>query len=336
METPPQNIAAPFDTPGEMPFQKQIWSYLALAFALSWFMTILAIKLHAKEEFLNFGTAGPALAAMILSFRRKLDLFAARWARCCWFLGFLVIGWTVLSLHYLWRTTDHFVIHLDPLFIAPAIFPAWILSGFRSRDLGTCSLVKRLVHRPNAWEVAALFALPALLLIGSMIAHLFGAPLTSPESEGSRFFVLAGSTTFFLYNLLFVAVQEEPGWRGFLLDRLQSRFSPLVASLLVWLPWAAWHAPVDYYRPTPWTWVQYILLRVVFLIPLTILLTWFYNRAGRSIQATVFFHASMNTAPFVLPYFPPVWGLVFVWAAYVVVSERMWRFHGRHVAPDAS
>jgi membrane protease YdiL (CAAX protease family) len=40
-------------------------------------------------------------------------------------------------------------------------------------------------------------------------------------------------------------VSEEPGWRGFLLPRLQDRFSPLVASLLVWFPWALWHAPLD-------------------------------------------------------------------------------------------
>jgi hypothetical protein len=61
METPPQSITAPFDTPGERSFQKQIWLYLALASALSWFMTILAIKLHAKEEFLNLEPRVPRL-----------------------------------------------------------------------------------------------------------------------------------------------------------------------------------------------------------------------------------------------------------------------------------
>ena len=65
-------------------------------------------------------------------------------------------------------------------------------------------------------------------------------------------------------------------------------------------------------------------MRVVFLIPLTIILTWFYNRSG-SIQATALFHSSMNTVPFVLPYFPPAWELVFVWAAYAVTAERMWQ-----------
>jgi membrane protease YdiL (CAAX protease family) len=312
-----------------MPLPKQIWAFLALAFALSWCMTFLAIKLHTREEFLNFGTAGPALAAMILSYRGKSASSLSRSKRWFWFFLFLLIGWVVLSLHYLWRTSDHFEFHLNPLLLAPSIFPAWILSGFCARDVGTRSLLKRLVHRPNRWSWAALFALPALLLAFSAIAQRFGAQLSLPGSEGSVSFVFADALAFLFYNIFFVAVLEELGWRGFLLDGLQTRFSPLLSSLLVWFPWALWHAPLDYYRPTPWTMAQYILLRVVFLVPLTLLLTWFYNRSRRSIQATVLFHASMNTAPFVLPYFPPAWALIFVWTAYAVISARMWRFENR-------
>ena len=135
---------------------------------------------------------------------------------------------------------------------------------------------------------------------------------------------IGSAAIFFLYNLLFVATEEEPGWRGFLLDRLQRNFSPLSATLLIWLPWALWHAPVDYYRPTRFTWVQEILLRVVFLIPLSIVLTWFYNRSGRSIQATAIFHASMNTFPYVVPYYQPAWFVILIFAAYAVIADRMW------------
>ena len=306
--------------------KRQVATYLALAFGLSWLMTMLAIKLHAREEFLNFGTGGPALAAMILSFRGKENSSGGRWARWWWFLAFLVICWIVLSLHYLWRASKRLEIHLDPLLISPSIIPAWVLSGFCSRDSGTRALVRRLVHRPNRWGLTALLALPAMLLTLSATAHRFGGQLTSPETSGSRSFVVADATAFFFCNLLFVAVLEEPGWRGFLLDRLQTRFSPLLASLLVWFPWALWHAPLDYFRPTPWTWTQYVLLRVVFLIPLTIILTWFYNRSDRSIQTTALFHASMNTTPFVFSYFPPAWGLVVVWAVWAVIADQMWKF----------
>lgn len=48
------------------------------------------------------------------------------------------------------------------------------------------------------------------------------------------------------------------------------------------------------------------------MIPITIILTWFYRRSGGSIQTTVLFHASMNTIPFGLPYFPPAWAVIFL------------------------
>jgi hypothetical protein len=131
--------------------KRQVATYLALAFGLSWLMTILAIKLHAREEFLNFGTAGPALAAMILSFRGKEHSSGDRWAQWWWFLAFLVICWIALSLHYLWRASERLEIHLDSVLISPSIIPTWVLSGFCSRDSGTRALVRRLVHRPNQW-----------------------------------------------------------------------------------------------------------------------------------------------------------------------------------------
>jgi uncharacterized protein len=125
--------------------------------------------------------------------------------------------------------------------------------------------------------------------------------------------------------LLFTAVLEEPGWRGFLLPRLQQRFSPLLASILVWLPWALWHAPLDFSGGVGKSWLRYLEIRVVFLIPIAIILTWLYNRSGGNLLAVASFHAGMNTFPVVLPYAPKMLGLIFVVAIYVIVRERMWR-----------
>jgi uncharacterized membrane protein YadS len=71
--------------------------------------------------------------------------------------------------------------------------------------------------------------------------------------------------------------------------------------------------------------VSWLLIRVIMAIPMNILLAWFYNKSGRSIQSTAMFHAGMNTFAFVLPYYAPGLALVFVWAGYAVVEGRMWR-----------
>lgn len=77
--------------------------------------------------------------------------------------------------------------------------------------------------------------------------------------------------------------QEEPGWRGFLLDRYQHRYSPLRASLLLGLVWGAWHLPV------------YGLGGFGGPILLVVFYTLLYNRT-RSVPLCVLLHAGFNTA----------------------------------------
>lgn len=303
-------------------------AYVAIAFAFSCLLWIVVVKAHGSEPFLYFGSAGPAVAAIILSFRGQPNPSSSRILQVAWFVAALALCWIVISLFYHWRGMAGFSLRLDSLLIFPAILPAWILSCAFARDIGVRALIRRLVHPPNRWTLIALLSFPALQLIPAAIAHLFGGRLIWPGTQGSFFVQAAKAVLFFIFNLLFTAVMEEPGWRGFLLDRLQSRYSPLMASLMVWLPWSLWHGPLDYYRPIHFSFVVWVLLRVVTLIPITIILTWLFNRSTRSIQTTAVFHASMNTCPFVLPYSQPGMALLFVWAAYAVISSRMWQFGG--------
>lgn len=74
--------------------------------------------------------------------------------------------------------------------------------------------------------------------------------------------------------------QEEPGWRGFALDRLQARHSPLVATALLGVIWGLWHLPLyglGFVGP---------MLFVVFY-------TWLWNRTG-SLLLCVLLHAAFT------------------------------------------
>ena len=303
---------------------KEITSYLVLAFGISWVLLIGAIKLGLGEECLNIGVAGPAIAALILSRRKYENRKPFSRGRLLWLSCPWVLCWIVICLHYLWRNAGALEIRLNPLLLIPAAVPAWILSGACSSNEGVRKFVRRIAHVPNRWSLFALLCLPVMLGIPSILAYALHAKLISPQGHDSAMASMADGFVFFLFNLLFVGTAEEPGWRGFLLDRLQQKFSPLASSLLVWFPWAVWHVPLDYYRPVRFDWATYVLLRVVFLIPLTIILTWFYNRSRRSIQATMIFHATMNTVPFVMPYYQPAWFLLFVFTGYAVISDKMW------------
>jgi uncharacterized protein len=140
--------------------------------------------------------------------------------------------------------------------------------------------------RPIArWRVPARYYLYALglppLLYGLVDIVL---ALLGYEVDPS---LLAARAPAYLATLVFVAVLggglEEPGWRGFALPRLEHRYSPVVATLILGLAWGVWHVPL--YGP------------LGFVVPLVLAFfyTWLYNRTG-SILLCILLHASFTPA----------------------------------------
>lgn len=101
----------------------------------------------------------------------------------------------------------------------------------------------------------------------------------------------------FLFAIL-VPLIEEMGWRGYVLDRLQTRYSALTSSLVLGVVWSLWHLPLFFvagsYQAglgigTPEFWLFFLSI-----IPLTVIITWIYNNTGRSIFAAILFHGMVN------------------------------------------
>jgi membrane protease YdiL (CAAX protease family) len=134
------------------------------------------------------------------------------------------------------------------------------------------------------WRLPARFYLYALglpvFLFGAMNVEL---ALLGEEVDLGR---LGDAIPAYLATFVAVALvgggQEEPGWRGFALDRYQARHSPVVATLLLGLVWGAWHLP---------------LYGLAFLGPMLFVFfyTWLYNRTG-SVLLCVLLHGSFTPA----------------------------------------
>jgi membrane protease YdiL (CAAX protease family) len=134
------------------------------------------------------------------------------------------------------------------------------------------------------WRVPARFYLYALGLPPALFASInVSLAVLGKEVDLGK---LSSAIPAYLGTFLFVALlgggQEEPGWRGFALDRFQARYSPVRATLLLGLVWGLWHLPLY------GLWFLGPMLFVFFY-------TWLYNRTG-SVLLCVLLHGSFTPA----------------------------------------
>jgi uncharacterized protein len=128
------------------------------------------------------------------------------------------------------------------------------------------------------WYLYAL-GLPALLLVAVNEAlALLGQPIDLS--------LLADRAPSYLAALAFITLlgggQEEPGWRGYALPRLQQRLTPLRATLLLAVLWGLWHLPI---------------YGVGFVGPVlfAVFYTYLYNKTG-SVGLCMLLHGSFTAA----------------------------------------
>jgi len=149
--------------------------------------------------------------------------------------------------------------------------------------------------RFNAIWLLPTLLLPLLIFGGGVLGSiLMGATPLDRSILSNPPYALIG----FLV-ILFTAgpFQEELGWRGYALPRLQRRFSPLGASLVVGVLWWLWHLPLVFIPGKFMTQdpLLFLALSLEFIL-VSILFTWIYNRTQGSVLATMLFHAAMNAS----------------------------------------
>lgn len=105
----------------------------------------------------------------------------------------------------------------------------------------------------------------------------------------------------FIVIFLTQALPEEYGWRGFALDRLQSRWNALTASLVLGFLWGLWHLPLHFMIGT----TQEVIPVVEFILKQmvgAIFFTWIYNNTKRNVFLAILMHAVWNVFGGLFPY----------------------------------
>jgi membrane protease YdiL (CAAX protease family) len=154
--------------------------------------------------------------------------------------------------------------------------------------------LKEFFARIVRWRVGVqwyllVFLLPVAISTLALLLNLTaGAQLNLADQS---LFSLNQIVSSFIFIFLFIGLGEEPGWRGFALEKLQKLYSPLRSTLILSIIWAVWHLPLMGSEFIP-------VVIPAFLISLfggCMLQTLIYNRTNGSVLLMMLFHTTVNT-----------------------------------------
>jgi uncharacterized protein len=91
--------------------------------------------------------------------------------------------------------------------------------------------------------------------------------------------------------MILIPFVEEPGWRGFALPRLQTRYSRLHASLVVGVGWTSWHAMMWILQGlTPLT----FCIATMMIMAGSVIFSWIYHRTRASLLIAILAHVGVH------------------------------------------
>ena len=209
------------------------------------------------------------------------------------------ISWTVavplaLQAQGITRTHLPFTLHYLMAF-GPALAALATASLLHEPLSGTQRKPKRSPLYRSLWWTVGFGSPLAMFAVAQVAARVASQQTPSWHDLGrANFLPELGFTAWWLWFATY-GLGEEPGWRGFLLPRLQRRHSPIVSTMLLTVAWAGWHVPAFFYLPSYAAIGPSTVPGFFFgLFAGAIVLTWLYNRSGGSVLAAALWHASFN------------------------------------------
>jgi len=195
------------------------------------------------------------------------------------------------------------------LAITTPTISAVIISGLNDGLQG----IKNLFAGFRIWKVNFLWYFAGLLfIIAPMIFALFYLLFGGQAPGPAPTYTLPIFLLDLFLSLITGPLNEEAGWRGYALPRLQSRFSALTSSIILGILWGFWHLPL-YLVYTRMPFYIFIFLNII----LSIFITWGYNNTKGSLVIAVLFHYCWN---FMGTYIPGTLGLLPMMIFYIGVS----------------
>lgn len=142
---------------------------------------------------------------------------------------------------------------------------------------------------PFRWYIPILFLIPAISIVAALLSGYW--EIYSFANKLPALYLL-------ILSVPLAPLFEELGWRGYVLDRLQEKYSALTSTIILGALWGPWHLPAFFLQSSAFGlmpfgslmfWV-YMLQEVV----LTFAFTWIYNNTNRSTLSAILLHMSLE------------------------------------------
>ncbi|WP_407942019.1 CPBP family intramembrane glutamic endopeptidase [Nocardiopsis codii] len=209
--------------------------------------------------------------------------------------AFLVIAfafsWTA------WWAGTHLLAGANPMLVVIAggfgpMVAAVVVTAATSGWSGVGALFRR-YSLPRRGGIApyaiAVLVVLAIAASGAISLHLRGATVDETLLNAA----LATVPVQFLLIAVAGGGNEELGWRGFALPRLQGALPPLAANVVLGAIWAVWHAPLFSMAGTAQSQV-YFPAYALLCVGLTVVLGHVFNASRGGVLAVVLAHTAVN------------------------------------------
>lgn len=200
---------------------------------------------------------------------------------------------------------------LNPMLVALALV-------YREQGgAGVKMLLKRVLDfrriRDSRWYLPAFLLMPLLTVIEYGVVYLRGSPMDNVQVP-----LLAALPMFIVFFI--TAVGEELGWMGYVYEPLRQRWNSFETGVLLGGMWALWHLVAYLQMGNSLSWVFW---QCAATVGLRVLIVWLYEASGKSMFATIIFHATINVGNFMFPnygsYYDPFAAAVVIGAAVMLV-----------------
>ncbi len=316
--------------------QHQTALFFGLTFLFSWMIDWALSTTSFENEttyqrLLGVAAFSPSLSAIFI--QRILNskaretantrrLPASRWILLSLMMFLLVAGVEWWNNAWWDHAYDASLVLVDAVLVTFAVI---VLLGSTSNhaEPGSHLLGAKAGRTVLVWIITALIVWPALTLAGNTIASILHIPLSTQPSWPDQPLIPIVVQSFLWAVLFGGPLNEEMGWRGFALPRLQLRYSPLIASVIIGILWGLWHVPLHFMNAYGGGAFGAIIR--IQEIPVAILFTWLYNLSKGSLLAMLLLHASINTTGWFLPRsYAILFLLCTLFAIILCIKDRMW------------